>query len=478
MLNLPDRDYYQYVVRRYLETSTHHVTELPLPMIDRSLSKQFALPPYLWGLLWEGWEPDVSDGNTLLLTAYENRSAATLAERVEHHANTKTENLLKRRYQAAVTPDLYREYYQPKVKKFFGHLLGPYERGLPMMRQYLDSYFDLYWDLHLGLTGPEVPPFAREIGASFMACLANINVFDPTFKRNYMMVRELRPQLNRWIDARLEVLSRGGPEAKQTIAYYWLENGIERKNVVFECFHNFVALSQWGNTIHGIIELLREGGNAEVRAAYEATMKDPHRDHRTSEDPFSPLDRFVMELFRTLVPNTGSISAETNLQRLGEGTVYTVHDHVALANDPTHWHAPKTFDPERYRHKATTAEPNEERAKRLGLAACPFHNETFKVEDGRSGVELTNSGYGTVYPVVDGQACPVVDDAGYSPFGFGYRRCPGEQMTVMVIEDFLTELWTAERLKARLVKLQLSQTEMVAVGPLAMVADNIGLVDP
>ena len=38
-----------------------------------------------------------------------------------------------------------------------------------------------------------------------------------------------------------------------------------KKDVVFECFHNFVALSQWGNTIFGIMSRLSEdGGDAGI----------------------------------------------------------------------------------------------------------------------------------------------------------------------------------------------------------------------
>ena len=38
------------------------------------------------------------------------------------------------------------------------------------------------------------------------------------------------------------------------MAWYWLKNAgdgshFSKKDVVFECFHNFVALSQRGNTI-------------------------------------------------------------------------------------------------------------------------------------------------------------------------------------------------------------------------------------
>ena len=33
------------------------------------------------------------------------------------------------------------------------------------------------------------------------------------------------------------------------------------------------------------------------------------------------------------------------------------------------------------------------------------------------------------------------DHAGFAPFGFGYRRCPGEQLTIQVFEDFLRKVW-------------------------------------
>ena len=36
---------------------------------------------------------------------------------------------------------------------------------------------------------------------------------------------------------------------------------------------------------------------------------------------------------------------------------------------------------------------------------------------------------------------PVCDYAGFAPFGFGYRRCPGEQLTIQVFADFLRKVW-------------------------------------
>ena len=62
-----------------------------VPMIDTTLSKQNALPPDLWGLLYDSWKPTPKDGSTVFLTGLENRGP---------------DNLKKRIYGSALTPDL------------------------------------------------------------------------------------------------------------------------------------------------------------------------------------------------------------------------------------------------------------------------------------------------------------------------------------------------------------------------------------
>jgi hypothetical protein len=66
------------------------------------------------------------------------------------------------------------------------------------------------------------------------------------------------------------------------MVYYWVKNGemgenFRRKDMVFECFHNFLAFSQWGNTLYNIMARLEStNGDATVRSWFEKTMKkDP-----------------------------------------------------------------------------------------------------------------------------------------------------------------------------------------------------------
>ena len=87
----------------------------------------------------------------------------------------------------------------------------------------------------------------------------------------------------------------------------------------------------------------------------------------------------------------------------------------------------------------TSAEIDEAKCKQIGLPRCPFDITTLPVSDGRK-TGITNSGFGTVFAVTDGKPAPVCDYAGFAPFGFGYRRCPGEQMTIDVFADFLRKV--------------------------------------
>jgi hypothetical protein len=264
-------------------------------------------------------------------------------------------------------------------------LLGDANAGKPLMRPYLESYFDLYWDLHLGVKGDAVP-----------------------------------------------------------FAYYWINNAgnveyFAHKDVVFEVFHNFVALSQWGNSMYNIMLKLAEDTGDPARAWFKKTMQGSPDD--AGGRAFTPLERFVMELFRTITPNGGSISALAEVRtRRYERFGYMVTPHKSTSFDPVQWKDPEKFNPDRYNSPPTSHDINSDRCDEIGFAKCPFEQTSFKVKDGREAA-INNSGFGTVYGIVDGKPLPVCDYAGFAPFGFGYRRCPGEQLTIQVFEDFLRKVW-------------------------------------
>jgi len=423
-----DREYVENAVVPFYLSSIFGGERPILPMIDLPLTKQDAIPSDFWGMLYDDWKPTPSEGVTVFLEGLENRG---------------DNNLRKRIYFTGVTPDLYGPKYQAKVVAFFDKLLDPKHAGKPFMRHYLDYYWDIYWDLHLGVKGEAVPAQIRTIGESFNTVLAYRSPMQEIVYENYMAVRALRPFLTKWIDARLDDIESGRiADPDKTIAYYWLKNAgdgryFAKKDVVFECFHNFVALSQWGNSIFGIMSRLKEnGGDPAVRAAFEKTMSGDF--DNANGKPYTPLELLVMELFRTISPNGGSVSAIKDTRSTSfyggspfaqfgvpyERHAYVNTPHTVTSFDTRLWKDPERFDPQRYTSVPTSAEIDEAKCKQIGLPRCPFDITTLPVSDGRK-TGITNSGFGTVFAVTDGKPLPVCDYAGFAPFGFGYRRWPG-----------------------------------------------------
>ncbi len=434
-----------------------------LPMIDTPLTKENALPYDLWGLLSETWQPAPEEGVTVFLQGLDKRGP---------------DNLRKRIYMSAVTPDLYQGMYQGKVVEFFDALFGPANAKKPLMKLYLDTFWDLYWNLHLGVKGDQIPEQVRQIGASFNAVLAYRDPTEQIVYDNYMTVRKNLDFLKSWIDDRLEDIEAGRtPEPEKTFAWYWLKNGensehFNHKDVVFECFHNFVAFSQWGNSLYNVMATLgREGGNSQAKDWFTRTMSGDYDNPAGSA--FPPLERLVMELFRTISPNGGSISAlQISPEVQFERHSYMISPHTSTSHDPVQWVNPDEFDPSRYEAAPTSAEVDEARIKQMGLAKCPFDPTSFDVKDGRKAA-MRNSAFGTVFGVVDDRPLPVCDYAGFAPFGFGYRRCPGEQLTIMAFEDLLRIVWNK---KLEFVSVAGADAQQLPIGPTTVIGDNIGFV--
>jgi len=454
-------DYVERAVVPYL-LSGRSIGERPaLPMIDLALSKENAAPPHFWGMLYDRWEPNPEEeGVTVFIQGYEQRGP---------------DNERKKIYVSATTQDLYEARYAGKVRAFLTRLFDRANADKPLMHTYYADYFDLYWNLHLGVTGEAIPAEVRQIGASFTNVLGYWYPTSDVVHESIMRVRELRPLLKEWIDRRVQALIDGDvPDPKGTLVYYWLKNGgggehFRRKDIVFECFHNFLAFSQWGNMIYHTMAVLEaRHGDPGVRSWFARTMN--HGPDEADGGAFTPLDRFVMELFRTISPNGGSLSTVGMALGVQSRDHGVITPHPATSQDPRHWLHPEEFDPDRYKSAPTTVDNNDAKSEQAGLARCPFRPAPFKLSDGRQ-AEVTNSAFGAVYGVVNGTPYPLCDAAGYAPFGFGYRRCAGEQLTTEFLKEFLRMVW---RYGIEFVRLDLEHPEKLAVSPRTLIDDNIG----
>lgn len=463
-----DADYVAGAVEPFL-LSAHFIAETPsLPMIDLALSKEKAVPIQLWGMLYEGWAPDPERGGlSVFMQGYENRGP---------------DNARKRIYMSATTPDLIDTKYRTKITHFYERFLADANAGKPMMRPYFENYIDLYWNLHVGAQGSEIPAEARQFSDAFNTVLGFWFPTSEIVRSAYMQARKAREPLKVWLDERVQAILDGQQaDADSTFVFYWLKNGglgenFRRIDIVFECFHNFLAFSQWGNMIYNVAARLEpRRGDPKVRAWFEKTMKDGP--DRSDDGAFTPLDRFVMELFRVISPNDGSYStlrqsrATLRQPRAAFAAMFSgaVTPHAAASMNPRHWKNPTEFDPDRYKTAPTSLDNDAARAQQIGFAQCPFPVTSFAVKDGRK-TEMVNSAFGAVYPVVDGKAHPVCDTAGFAPFGFGYRRCGGEHLTIEFVKEFLRAVW---RNRISFVGLDIAEPRKTPVNPGTVLNDDI-----
>ncbi|MDN4051534.1 hypothetical protein QPK32_00350 [Massilia sp. YIM B02763] len=454
-----DPDYVEHAVKPFMAGSIITGEKPLLPLIDTELTKEKAIPPHIFGMLYEDWTPNMDEeGLSVFLQGYENRGP---------------DNERKRIYYTAFTPDLYPARYQPKMAAFMDKLFVPEHAGKPLMQAYYGSYFDLYWDLHLGVSGEQIPDEIREIGKAFNTVIGFWFPTSDLVYQSYMKVRKLRPFLRDWVDARVEDILQGRtPGYDKTIVHSWIKNGelkehFRRKDIVFECFHNFLAFSQWGNTLFNIVARLSDDdGDPAVKDWFARTMADPDR---RDASPFTPLDRFAMELFRVISPNGGSYSLSNARQSIsGQGYNGVLTLHPTSNRNPLHWPDPDAFNPDRYLDAPLTSQHDEAAAQQAGLRGCPFARKARALRDGRDGT-IENSGYGAVYAVVDGVTYPVPDTPGYAPFGFGYRRCPGELFTIGFVQDFLRKVHAAD---VRFEKLADPHPAKLPVGPITVIDDR------
>jgi hypothetical protein len=166
---------------------------------------------------------------------------------MQGYENRGPNNERKKIYVSAVTPDLIATRYRGELTRFFERLFANANAGKPLMHTYFDNYYDLYWNLHVGVTGDAIPPEVRQFSAAFNAVLGFLYPTSDIAHENYMRARETRHALKDWLDTRVQAIIDGEvPNADRTFVYYWLKNGgmrenFRRKDIVFECFHNFLA---------------------------------------------------------------------------------------------------------------------------------------------------------------------------------------------------------------------------------------------
>ena len=292
-----------------------------------------------------------------------------------------------------------------------------------------------------------------------------------------MTVRSHLAFLKEWIDEKLADITSGKtPNPEKTFAYYWIKNAgdgenFAHKDVVFEVFHNFVALSQWGNTMYNImLKLAKDTGDPEARAWFKKTMEGRSRRRRRQR-------LYAARALRDgVVPHHRRRTAAASPLCRGEDAAFRaarLYRHAAHVDELRSGALERSEDVRSRPLQQRADQPPDRRGQVRRRLASPNARSTARPSTLRTAARprSTIAASAPSIGIVDGKPLPVCDYAGFAPFGFGYRRCPGEQLTIQVFEDFLRKVWKS---KIEFQKLDIANPEPLPIGPTTVIGDNVG----
>ena len=194
-----------------------------------------------------------------------------------------------------------------------------------------------------------------------------------------------------------------------------------------------------------------------------------------------------MELFRTISPNGGSISAIEDARqaanasdkygdgvspylRLGLPTNGTATPHTATSFDPRHWRDPQRFDPERYRGVPTSDQIGQGQMPADRVRPVPFRPDHVRGER-RPQRGLRNNGFGTVFGIADGRPLPVCDYAGFRALRLRLPALPWRATDDPGLRGLPAG---CGRDKITFHRLNLPNPGRIPIGPNAVIDDDIG----
>lgn len=341
-------------------------------------------------------------------------------------------NERKKIYYSATTPDEI-IHYRSAMQNFSRQIQKKENRGQPFLKLYRRYYMDLFWKVHLGLFEKDVPKPVREFSQSAQYVMGNYRPLSLTRYRNYRILLKNRGAYYQWMREQIQLIScaeEGSPRSKSFV-YHWLKNKTEEesfseKDIAIEGIHNIFSFTFPAVSIYKIIKESVEG-NESVNRWFSHL-----REHINGENPRSEdfLDHFIMEVFRYTNP-IGSVASRV----IGKNQFAQ----TLLSNRSTlHWENPDDFNPDRFQKDRNAELFTDEKTCERTQIRCPFRAMSFSLFNRSS--SLKNTVFGTVFPHKEGEKNPIYEYAGYSAFGYGYRRCPGEIFSVELLKIFFEEL--------------------------------------
>ena len=334
-------------------------------------------------------------------------------------------NALKRKYYMALLPEVidnYDEHMDVLLDSIHADCVID---GKPFLSSFHTHLITYYLTIHLGIDESR-PQFVYDFFYDI------VELFGKGYNRDWdtltkvIGLRQNSFKVKDYFKERIDEIKAISPMPDNLIVTHWFNAGFEASSVLVAAFHNIIAFSQFLHTTYLITQ-------------QHFNIMDRSYINRFNNPENTEIDkrRILFEIFKTEVPNSGSLS----LSRFNGKIVKHSHKDIMKNAQGDYNTEIETF----------LQTPPEDQPTQ-----CPFFNS---IKDNQ-----------TVIPHGSGNQIPVFDTPLYTSFGLGYRRCPGELLSYRVISKLLVFLYEHE-----IIKRDDTYTQLISVGPKVQGFDNIFL---
>lgn len=366
------------------------------------------------------------------------------------------DNYLKKVYQYALTTRVMPN-YDEAINTLVNRLYTDWTvHRLPVLSSFEDANINFFLDIHLGKVNH--PQYIKQYFLDFSVFIATLNATELYVTIQHNLLPKVRGYFTERIAAVID------SEDVTTFTYWWHIAGMNPEQVLTEGVHNWVAMKQPINIINKLARDQISGTVVPLTSAQRTALGLP-----TSVLPLAIQYDFLgkmanasteeerlnvaRELMRLLVPNGISFSKlvpnpsnpvqpapGTRLQgrHVHQGMMIGAETAIALGNQTAAFLRYFTYDTSRYAAYATnfsvdTCPPD------LKVGGAPRPGELFNLDDYFVKANV-GADQETILDRCNPKMQPVFPVSLYTPFGLGYRGCPGQGITMRILVELMLRL--------------------------------------
>lgn len=339
-------------------------------------------------------------------------------------------NTEKKRYIQSLSKKKVMRRYRDKIQRFVTGTVNSmtiYKK--PVLSSFDSHLVDFFMDVHVG-TAPH-PPFVKQWFYNFSYVVSSWNPAQPLRNASLISGHVNAEGVREYYRERAKIVLNEG--LTDTFLWAWLQAGMSVETAVTEAIHNIIAFRQFINMMHLIMVQNISPGPATGGAKYFQIF-------RTLTTETQKIN-FIREVLRAELPNNAWFSRDASVIPSFKRAIHlpALIQFTASGSNP----ATGAFNMNRYGSQFDATFSDALDFESVSPTHYPGYSAEDKPDAIREAMKQT-----TVSPV-DGETVinegesnmiPVFTNPIYAAFGLGYRRCPGEVISMFIALEIFEQM--------------------------------------